>query len=315
MDPLTHALVGLGVAALSGDELSLASPLQLGAVLGALAPDIDIVFQLYGDVPYLTHHRGSSHSIIAVVGTSAIIAVGLWLIMGGSPLGEIFVWTLLGALSHILLDLLNSYGAKILWPFSRKRYTLNLMVLADPVIIILFTGVIFWPGMPDTIAKITFWLALAYIIIRFYLRQRIYRMLWQRFRDRGAGKLVVMPAFISLWNWSFLIETEESFIVGEVRCFSLNPGIKKILAKCPPNELVKKAMKSKLGQVFQNFTPYYHISHYLEEGRHVVRFCDLRYYFREDFMHNATVIFDETQNIIDAVFQPYSKSRKIRIMG
>ncbi|MCL4439674.1 MAG: metal-dependent hydrolase, partial [Firmicutes bacterium] len=89
MDPLTHALVGMGVAALTGEKLSLASPLHLGAVLGALAPDLDIVLQLCGDIPYLTHHRGSSHSIPGVLFSSTVIAFALWLVMGVSQPGII----------------------------------------------------------------------------------------------------------------------------------------------------------------------------------------------------------------------------------
>ena len=315
MDPLTHALVGAGVAALAGDKFSLGNPLHLGAVLGALAPDIDIIFQFFGDVPYLTHHRGSSHSVPGVLMISAIIAAALWLLFGSISLGIIFLWTFLGALSHILLDILNSYGAKVLWPFSGKRYSLNLLVLADPVLIVLFAGVILWPGIPEFIARAAFWVALSYLGARFYLRCRVHRMLEQRFTGTEDRKIVVMPAMVSLWNWSFLVETEESYIIGEVRCFSSQLGIKKVLAKVPQNPLIGKALKSKIGQLFQNFTPYYHISHGLENGKHVVRFSDLRYFFREDFLHTAIVIFDETQTIIDAVFQPYNKNRKTRVLG
>ncbi|MBU7006464.1 metal-dependent hydrolase [Phosphitispora fastidiosa] len=313
MDPLTHALVGMGVAALSGDKFALSNPMHLGAMLGALAPDLDIVLQLFGDVPYLTHHRGSSHSIPGVLVISGIITAGLWLLMGGVNPGLIFIWTFLGALSHIALDIFNSYGAKILWPFSRKRYTLNLLVLADPVIIVIFAVVIFWPGMSGLIAEAAFWLAVMYLGSRFYLRQRVHHMLERQFAGDAIFRIVVMPAMVSLWNWSFLIETRDSYIIGEIRCFSPKPGIKKILEKVPLSPLIGKALKSRMGQLFQSFTPYFHISHCLEDGKHIVRFCDLRYFIREDFLHSATVIFDETQTIIDAVFQPYNKNRKIRL--
>ncbi|MHB9095176.1 MAG: metal-dependent hydrolase [Eubacteriales bacterium] len=313
MDPLTHALVGMGVAALTGEKLSLANPLHLGAVLGALAPDLDIVLQLCGDIPYLTHHRGSSHSIPGVLFSSTVIAFALWLVMGVSQPGIIFLWTILGAVSHLLLDILNSYGAKILWPFSQKKYTLNLLVLADPIIIIIFAGVVFWPGMPGGVAKTAFWLALAYLGIRFSMRLKVHRLLWRKYADKGAKRVVVMPAMISLWNWSFFVETPDNYIIGEVRCFSLSPGVKKVLNKYPKNTLIKKALNSKLGHIFQNFTPYFHIYHCMEDGKQVVKFCDLRYFFREEFMHNATVVFDETQTIIEAVFQPYNRHRKIRV--
>lgn len=315
MDPLTHALVGAGIAALTGEKLSMANPCQLGAVLGSLAPDFDIILQIYGDIPYLTHHRGSSHSIPGVILSSLVIAFVLWLVLGSAQLGIIFVWTFFGAISHLVLDILNSYGAKILWPFSQKKVTLNLLVLADPVIIVLFTAVVFWPGMPAIVVKGAFWAALAYLGTRFWMRKKVYRTLWQNYGSLGVVKIVVMPAMVSLWNWSFLIETSETYFVGEVRCFSLKTGIKRVLTKNPRNALIGKALNSKLGKIFQNFTPYFYIHHCIENGKDIVKFCDLRYFRREDFMHNATVVFDETHTIIEAVFHPYSRKRKIRVMG
>ena len=324
MDPLTHALVGIGVAALTGDRFSLANSLQLGAVLGALAPDFDIILQLCGDIPYLTHHRGSSHSIPGVLASSAVIACFLWIAIGGAAPGIIFLWALLGSISHILLDIFNSYGAKILWPFSQKKYSMNLLVAADPVIISLFTAAIFWPGMPRTTAEMVFWAVLAYLGIRYYMRLIVHRMLCQKYPGQEIDRIVVMPAMVSLWNWAFLVETDDSYIIGEVRHFSLQAGfkifgpdfkVKRVLAKNPGNDLIGKALNSKVGRIFQAFTPYYHIYHCFEEGMHVVRFCDLRYFFREDFLHQATVTFDEAYNIVDAVFQPYNRNRKNRVMG
>ena len=315
MDPLTHALVGAGVAALTGEKLSLANPLHLGAILGALAPDFDIVMQFIGHLPYLNHHRGSSHSILGVLFSSAVIAALLWLIIGGAPPGAIFTWTVLGAGSHLVLDTLNSYGAKILWPFSQKKYTLNLLVLADPVIIFIFAGVIMWPGMPGVVPKLAFWVALTYLGIRFSMRMKVYKLLERKYETAGALRIVVMPAMVSLWNWSFLVETGNAYIIGEVRCFSVNLRVKKTLDKDPKNTFIGKALKSKLGQVFQNFTPYFYIYHCVEDGKDIVRFCDLRYFLREDFLHNATVIFDETETIVDAIFHPYNRNRNIRIMG
>jgi inner membrane protein len=324
MDPLTHALVGIGVAALTGDRLSVANSIQLGAVLGALAPDFDIILQLAGDIPYLTHHRGSSHSIPGVLVSSAVIACLLWIIIGGAAPGIIFIWTLLGSVSHILLDIFNSYGAKILWPFSQKKYSVNLLVVADPIIMLMFTAVILWPGMPRITAEWVFWSALVYLGIRLYMRLKVYRMLCQKYRELKPSRVVVMPAMVSLWNWSFLVETGDKYIIGEVKCFSLRTGLKgflldlrekRVLDKNLDHDLIGKALDSKVGRIFQAFTPYYHIYHCFEEGRHVVRFCDLRYFFKEDFLHHATVIFDETFNIVDAVFQPYNRNRKNRVMG
>ncbi|HWI54918.1 MAG TPA: metal-dependent hydrolase [Desulfobacteria bacterium] len=315
MDPLTHLLVGIGVTVFTGENFNVTNPVHIGTALGSLAPDFDIVLQLFGHLPYLKHHRGSSHSLPGIVFSSAVIALGLGLLFGGSTFGTIFLWTLLGSISHVLLDVLNSYGAKIFWPLSSKSYSLNLLVLADPVIIILFAAVSFLPGPPAVAGRNVFLAVLAYLGARMLMRQKIHWMLRRKYNKEEVQRIVVMPAMVSLINWSFLVETKEYYIIGEVPGFTLDPGIKKVLDKTPANSLIREALRTKVGLLFQNFTPYYHIYHRIEEGRHIVRFCDLRYFFREDFLHNATVIFDETQNIVEAVFQPYNKNTKIQVLG
>lgn len=313
MDPVTHVLVGAGVAGLSGGKLSLLNPVHLGAMLGSLAPDFDIIMQLKGDMTYLKHHRGASHSLLGIAASSLVIAAALTLVFPGTPLWPVLLWTFLGSASHILLDILNSYGAQVFWPFSRKMYTVGLLVLADPVIMLLFTGVLLWFRVPREVATGAFWLMLVYLGVRYYMRQRVHRYLSGKYRRKNLRRVVVLPAMMSLWNWSFLIETSHNYIVGEIRYFSWQEKVRKILAKCARNSVVQTALQSKAGQWFQNFTPYFHISHHREDDRHVVCFSDLRYFFREDFLHHATVVLNGEYELTEAVFQPYSKERKFYV--
>ena len=46
MDPVTHALIGLGISALSGQPLSPYNPANCAAVVGALVPDLDVLTML-----------------------------------------------------------------------------------------------------------------------------------------------------------------------------------------------------------------------------------------------------------------------------
>lgn len=313
MDPITHLLVGLGVAGLSGGKLALMNPVQLGAMLGSLVPDFDIVMQLKGDMTYLKHHRGSSHSIPGIAFSSLVIAAGLALLFPGSPVWNVFLWTFLGSVSHIFLDLLNSYGAQVLWPFSRKMYAVGLLVLADPVIILMFVVELLWFRVPGDVAAGAFWLLPVYLGFRYYMRQRVRRYLVFKYRRKNPQRIVVLPAMVSLWKWSFLIETSHNYIVGEIRFLSWRQEIRKILAKCTKNSVVQTALQSKLGRQFQNFTPYFHVAHHREEDRHVVCFSDLRYFVREDFLHHATVVLNGEKELTEAVFQPYSRKRKVKV--
>lgn len=129
MDPLTHAAVGLTIAVLSGEPLSVSNPAVIACVAGAIIPDGDIVMQLKGDYAYLKNHRGMSHSIPMMFVYSGVITGLLWLIFGGISLWNVFPLALLGCFSHIALDVTNSYGAQVLWPLSKKHITFDLLFI------------------------------------------------------------------------------------------------------------------------------------------------------------------------------------------
>jgi inner membrane protein len=52
-----------------------------------------------------------------------------------------------------------------------------------------------------------------------------------------------------------------------------------------------------------------------EDDSHLVSFIDLRYFIRDDFMHHATGILNEEFQLMEGIFQPYNKNRKIKIAG
>lgn len=314
MDPLTHLLIGSGVAGMAGNSLNLSNPAQIGAMIGSLTPDFDILLQLKGDMFYLKHHRGFSHSIPGISLFSAITAIALKLFFPMGTLGNIFLWTLLGNLSHIIVDVFNSYGAEIFWPISKKKFTFNLLMIFDPIIILIFSGLFFERSISSRfVGVVSFALLSGYLMFRWFLRLQVEKYLGHKFRRREINKIIVMPALYSILGWDFFIETPQEFIVGHVRGFSWKTGLRSRLAKEKANLFLETAMESKIGQLFQEFTPYFHISHWREGNKHIIKFTDLRYFIKSDFMHSATLILNHKYDIIEGVFHPYSKNRHIKI--
>ncbi|WP_192930101.1 metal-dependent hydrolase [Alkaliphilus pronyensis] len=133
MDPLSHALIGLSLHGLSQGP-SLSNPATIGVIIGAIVPDLDIIARLKGDYVYLKHHRVETHSIPGIIGLSLITTYLLSFLYTSFAFKEVFIWTMIGALSHMFFDLLNSYGVAILYPFNRRMYSLNLIMIYDPVI-------------------------------------------------------------------------------------------------------------------------------------------------------------------------------------
>ena len=60
MDPISHGMVGLAIATISGEPI--VGAVSIGTTLGAMAPDLDILAQFKGHLSYLKNHRGMSHS-------------------------------------------------------------------------------------------------------------------------------------------------------------------------------------------------------------------------------------------------------------
>jgi inner membrane protein len=139
MDNLAHTLAGLAIA-----EAGLRRKTALGATTLAIAanlPDIDALIYLFGDgIDALAFRRGWTHGILAMVilplmlaglmhamtrlrapRTSAPAPSWKWLI----ALSAIGVW------SHPLLDLLNTYGVRLLMPFSNRWFYGDTLFIID----------------------------------------------------------------------------------------------------------------------------------------------------------------------------------------
>ncbi len=313
MDPLTHALAGALTASFSGNPMSIADPIFLGAVLGSMAPDLDIIYQTKGDVAYLKNHRGFSHSFIGFAIISVGIAGALSFVFPETAFMTIFMWTLLGALSHGFLDFLNSYGAKLFWPLSKRKQNLGILTIFDPILIFIMgaslAGQTFIP-MVNVIGAIS---VMVYLAFRFYMRLRTASVVRKKYSS--FKKIIVIPSVMSIWNWHFLLENDNNITVGEVKFLSWAMKIRRSFRKQKNHPVVQAAINSKLGRLFEDFTPIFHVAFQQNHKGHLVSFIDLRYFLRGDFMHHASCIINEELQLMDGIFQPYNKNKKIKIAG
>jgi inner membrane protein len=162
MEPVTHFLTGacLGRAGLNRKTRYA----TLAAVLAAEAADIDILWGFAGPVEGLKHHRGITHTFIAVPVVAAAVCGVVWLLhrwrqhlanrpgraTEASPSPEPLRWgwvytaALLSALSHLLLDWTNNYGLRPFYPFNPRWYEGSFVFIAEPVLwVLLFSALIF----------------------------------------------------------------------------------------------------------------------------------------------------------------------------
>jgi inner membrane protein len=154
VDNLCHTLVG---AALGEAGLARRKPLATATLLiGANLPDVDGFTYAFLEGPTsLAFRRGWTHGILAM----AVLPVALAAVMVGwdqmirrrrrkekvpARFRALLLPAFAAVLSHPLLDFLNTYGVRFLYPFSKRWFYGDTLFIVDPwVWIALALGIAF----------------------------------------------------------------------------------------------------------------------------------------------------------------------------
>jgi inner membrane protein len=179
VDPVTHTLTG---AALSRAGLNRATPLATATlVLAANVPDIDIVVSVSGSYAALAHRRGVTHGPIALLllpllVTGLVLAYDRWWRrrrQADRPAARprpVLVLAFLGTLTHPVLDWMNTYGIRLLMPFTDRWFYGDALFIIDPWV----------------------WLLLAAPLVGVYGSTRRGRILWLMLG--GLATVLIMAA-------------------------------------------------------------------------------------------------------------------------
>ena len=145
MGVLTHALLSLALA--RGFFARRGWPLLAGMLVAGTLADVDLISAWFGPAAYLSARRTFTHSLL---GTLIIIAIAAWIAhkLDGKRLETwkgILAATSCAAFAHLLLDLCQSGGIALLWPFRGMRYALDWLPQVDPWILVLLLAGILLP--------------------------------------------------------------------------------------------------------------------------------------------------------------------------
>ena len=153
MDNITHTMAGAVLARAGldrGGTLPLAAPTLM---IAANAPDIDVFVLFAGSYAGLAFRRGWTHGPIALlllplVLTGLVLAWDRFVRRRGVraaslvpvPGGAILLIACIGVVSHPFLDWLNTYGVRLLMPFSREWFYGDAVFIIDPWLWLMFTA-------------------------------------------------------------------------------------------------------------------------------------------------------------------------------
>jgi len=112
MATIGHAVLPL----ICGFQCNLGK-LALGVMLFfSLLPDVDVLLGFAMTGSPFAMHRGFTHSLLF-----ALIPLAIYVFVRRTEL----LWGFAGAISHPLIDVLDTHGAPLLWPFSGQMFSLG----------------------------------------------------------------------------------------------------------------------------------------------------------------------------------------------
>ncbi len=150
MDNLTHSLVGVLLGEVGSRQANLPRKAAVWtSVIASNLPDLDVVCNLVhdeGNLFYLLHHRGWTHSLLAV------IPLGVFSSFFGNKIGnnhkklsgKLILLGVLAAFLHIAADYCNNYGVHPFSPFLNRWFYGDFLFIAEPFILFILIPYVFF---------------------------------------------------------------------------------------------------------------------------------------------------------------------------
>ena len=310
MDPITHGVIGMALSTFSGQSPTIHSAITVGATLGAMAPDLDVVIRLFKDeMSYLKHHRGFSHSLPVLAIGAGVLTALLGFVYPDMPWLQVWFWTFMGALSHTVFDIMNSYGAML---FGKKR-KLSLLTLYDPMVSVLALYLIFfrpthWYGYGIVVIMLVI-----YLCLRHLAKARVHKHIYSQYaQENQLLQLDVLPGLKSFYKWDFIVRTDNHHIVGRINGVTKQIQVIETLAR-EAEDYQAMFDKTQLGVYLNEFSPNIHLKVDAQEDYTLVTAVDLRYHYRNDFLHHGSILLDQNGKVIKSFLHPYKRHKRILV--
>jgi inner membrane protein len=234
MDNLCHTLAGW---ALSEAGLKRTTPLAGAALLvGANLPDVDGLACLKGSLAALSFRRGLTHGVLAMavwpfVLAGLLLAWDRWFRRRTAPadpparFGPLLLVSAIGVVSHPLLDLLNTYGVRLLSPFSDRWFYGDALFVVDPWMWLLLGGGAFLSRRlarrdapaASRPARIALGLAAAYAVVMLAGAHVVARRAAEASSpgERGARSALAAPLPVTPVRRALIVDDGDRYALGE----------------------------------------------------------------------------------------------------
>lgn len=222
MDTLTHALIGATLAratapaAITATALPLRSRTWLGG-LAAAFPDIDYITVFIDPLSFISDwHRAETHSFVMLPLWALLLGITAALMLRRKPQWpELALICAISIASHIMSDLITSWGTQIFAPFSNYRASLGTTFIIDPYFsLIVLSGLVASTIKGSrVVAQGAMLVLVAYVGLQAVMKWQAYEVAksevakhrWQ------PTQIHTLPQPFSPFNWKIIISEGEQY--------------------------------------------------------------------------------------------------------
>lgn len=264
MEPITHLAAGLLTAQALEPEPTRRRGLTILCAVAATIPDFDIATSLIGLEPYLRHHRGLTHSVLALPLIALLLAWAARRLGAELSLPRAWLAAALALATHIFLDVVTAFGTQVFAPFSDYRLSFEGVFVVDPAFTMaLFACILLGRQSPSFLGAGRRAFALAglallvgYPLLGNALRlnvQHRYEALLQA-RGQAYEQVSVTPDALAPWYWKVLVASGPELTITTANPWDVaRPYPATTLRRVPREELARLGQEASIFGTFAWF--------------------------------------------------------------
>jgi len=236
VDPLTHSLASLALQRGFFPKTSWRAVFTI--LFAGLIADADFLSASFGPSAYLRWNRTATHSLAFVV----LLAIAVFLFSqtlrdsqrSARWMGLSWTAVAAAALLHLLMDFLQADSVSLPWPFSPRRFSLDVSPAIDPWLIVVLASAILFPELLRLVgdeigsrskrphgrtgAIIGLSLALVYWGTRALFHANVTAALESRtVSGEMPRRFAAFPDAVSPFLWHAVVETESALHLSTMR--------------------------------------------------------------------------------------------------
>jgi inner membrane protein len=225
MDNLCHTLVGaaLGEAGLKRRTRFGSATLMIASNL----PDIDVLVFATG-TPSVAFRRGWTHGILADALLPPLLTGVMLLVASRRPATsrapsirprQVLLLSYIGVILHVSMDLLNTYGVRLLMPFSQRWFYGDVLFIIDPWLwLALGTGVgLSLRRRAPNWSRVSLVVATAYVLAMLVAARAARAEMvdrWQQVEGQPPQALMVGPTPVTPLQRQIIIDAGDRYETG-----------------------------------------------------------------------------------------------------